>query len=81
MAEDGGNMMMEHKNNSSSSASDSNPCPICLGSIIQESYLDRCFHKFCYKCIVHWFKVAASKHSCPPSSVKCPLCKDLIMHK
>ncbi|KAA8545095.1 hypothetical protein F0562_019879 [Nyssa sinensis] len=60
---------------SSSSSSDSNPCPICLGPVVQDSYLDRCFHKFCYNCIVHWTKVVASKHSRPPSSVKCPLCK------
>ncbi|KAI8009908.1 hypothetical protein LOK49_LG06G00908 [Camellia lanceoleosa] len=32
-------------------------------------------YKFCYNCIVHWTKVVANKHSCPPSSVKSPLCK------
>lgn len=31
--------------------------------------------KFCYNCILHWSKVVATKHSQPPSSVKCPLCK------
>ncbi|GMY21477.1 e3 ubiquitin-protein ligase topors [Fagus crenata] len=59
----------------SHSSLDSNPCPICLGPILQESYLDKCFHKFCYNCIVQWTKVVAGKHSRPPSSVKCPLCK------
>ncbi|EEF49815.1 uncharacterized protein LOC8285547 [Ricinus communis] len=65
------------ENQSSSSPSgDSNPCPICLGPFIQESYLDTCFHKFCYNCILHWTKVIGRKrHSPSPSSVKCPLCK------
>ncbi|XP_027114590.1 uncharacterized protein [Coffea arabica] len=52
-----------------------NPCPICLGPVNDESYLDQCFHKFCYNCILRWTKVAAYKHSAPPTSVKCPLCK------
>ncbi|KAG5532694.1 hypothetical protein RHGRI_027103 [Rhododendron griersonianum] len=51
------------------------PCPICLGPFLQESYLDHCFHNFCYNCIMRWAKVVASKHSRQPSSVKCPLCK------
>ncbi|KAH1037599.1 hypothetical protein GYH30_056781 [Glycine max] len=50
-------------------------CPICLGSFLQLSYLDKCFHKFCFNCILRWTKVVASKHRSPPSSVKCPLCK------
>ncbi|XP_021817416.1 uncharacterized protein LOC110759642 [Prunus avium] len=64
-----------NKNTSSSSSEDSNPCPICLGPIIQDSYLDKCFHKFCYNCILRWTKVVAHKQSCLPTSVKCPLCK------
>ncbi|XP_022946760.1 uncharacterized protein LOC111450733 [Cucurbita moschata] len=60
---------------SSSSSDDTNPCPICLGPIIQPSYLDKCFHKFCYNCIVQWTKVVSGKHSCTLSSIKCPLCK------
>ncbi|KAL2468596.1 RING/U-box superfamily protein [Forsythia ovata] len=71
MAEDG-RSMMEPKN---SSSSDPNPCPICLGPITQDSYLDQCFHKFCFNCIVRWTNTVASKHSCRPSSLKCPLCK------
>ncbi|KAI8024185.1 E3 ubiquitin-protein ligase Topor [Camellia lanceoleosa] len=67
--------MAEEEDEQSTSSSSSNPCPICLGPLLQESYLDQCFHKFCYNCIVHWTKVVANKHSCPPSSVKCPLCK------
>ncbi|XP_022870340.1 uncharacterized protein LOC111389599 isoform X2 [Olea europaea var. sylvestris] len=31
--------------------------------------------KFCFNCIVRWTNIIASKHSCGPSSVKCPLCK------
>ncbi|KAK4273486.1 hypothetical protein QN277_021873 [Acacia crassicarpa] len=59
----------------SSDLQDSNCCPICLGPVLQESYLDKCFHKFCFNCISRWSKVVASKHHSPPSSVKCPLCK------
>lgn len=54
---------------------DWNPCPICLSSFVQESYLDTCFHKFCYNCIEHWSRVVSSKRSRPSASVKCPLCK------
>ncbi|CAN1124309.1 E3 ubiquitin-protein ligase Topors [Linum perenne] len=60
---------------SSREASGGHGCPICLGSFIQESYLDTCFHKFCFKCILQWSKVVAGKHSGVQSSVKCPLCK------
>ncbi|XP_021772967.1 uncharacterized protein LOC110736935 [Chenopodium quinoa] len=54
-----------------------NPCPICLGLITQDSYLDRCFHKFCYNCIIRWTQVVSSRSSSfrQPSSIKCPLCK------
>ncbi|KAK1318324.1 hypothetical protein QJS10_CPB04g00683 [Acorus calamus] len=52
----------------------SNPCPICLETLTQESYLDQCFHVFCYKCILQWAR--SVKQRCPTtSSVKCPLCK------
>ncbi|XAR49105.1 hypothetical protein NMG60_11032175 [Bertholletia excelsa] len=67
--------MAEDEHGSASCCSTSNPCPICLGPLVQESYLDQCFHKFCYNCIVHWTKVVSSKHSHPPLSLKCPLCK------
>ncbi|ESQ49550.1 hypothetical protein EUTSA_v10021312mg [Eutrema salsugineum] len=53
----------------------SDPCPICLGPIFQESYLDTCFHKFCFNCIKRWIRVVSSKVSKKLSSVKCPLCK------
>ncbi|XP_055816773.1 uncharacterized protein LOC129886215 isoform X2 [Solanum dulcamara] len=68
MAEDG-------RNAAEPQASDPNPCPICLAPVTEESYLDQCFHKFCYSCILRWIKVVTSKHSHAPASVKCPLCK------
>ncbi|XP_049351594.1 uncharacterized protein LOC125816041 [Solanum verrucosum] len=68
MAKDGGNA-------ADPPASDPNPCPICLAPVTEESYLDQCFHKFCYSCILRWIKVVSSKHSRAPASVKCPLCK------
>ncbi|KAG8363796.1 hypothetical protein BUALT_Bualt19G0059600 [Buddleja alternifolia] len=52
-----------------------NPCPICLSTVTQESYLDHCFHRFCYSCIIRWSNVSASKQLCAQSSLKCPLCK------
>ncbi|XP_015068211.1 uncharacterized protein LOC107012794 [Solanum pennellii] len=68
MAEDGGNA-------AELPSSDPNPCPICLAPVTEESYLNQCFHKFCYSCILRWIKVVSSKHSRAPASVKCPLCK------
>ncbi|XP_004495738.1 uncharacterized protein [Cicer arietinum] len=50
-------------------------CPICLGPLIQVSYLDHCFHKFCFNCILRWTNVVSGNHRTPISSVKCPLCK------
>ncbi|KAJ0078941.1 hypothetical protein Patl1_22680 [Pistacia atlantica] len=70
-----GNMESNVKSGSSASSGDPNPCPICLGPMVQDSYLDKCYHKFCYNCIIQWTKVVASKHSSLLSSVKCPLCK------
>ncbi|AEE74211.1 Zinc finger C3HC4 RING-type [Arabidopsis suecica] len=55
--------------------SDFDPCPICLGQFLRESYLDTCFHKFCFNCIKQWIKVVSSKASKQRSSVTCPLCK------
>ncbi|XP_054802867.1 uncharacterized protein LOC129306344 [Prosopis cineraria] len=73
------NKMEENEGRRRASASadseDSTCCPICLGPMLQDSYLDKCFHKFCFKCISRWTKVVAGKYHSPPSSVKCPLCK------
>ncbi|XP_019452244.1 PREDICTED: uncharacterized protein LOC109354299 [Lupinus angustifolius] len=60
---------------SSSDSDSTSSCPICLAPMLQLSYLDKCFHKFCYDCILRWIKVVTGKHSSPPSYVKCPLCK------
>ncbi|KAM3378191.1 hypothetical protein P3S68_010604 [Capsicum galapagoense] len=68
-------MAEEEGNAAEQPVSDPNPCPICLAPFTEESYLDQCFHKFCYSCILHWIKVVTSKHSRAPASVKCPLCK------
>ncbi|KAI3747402.1 hypothetical protein L6452_09858 [Arctium lappa] len=65
--------MDQKEESSSSSVFDS--CPICLSSILEESYLDQCFHKFCYSCILQWTKIVGSKHCSRQSFVKCPLCK------
>ncbi|GER55403.1 RING/U-box superfamily protein [Striga asiatica] len=59
----------------SSSKTDPNPCPICLASVTEDSYLDKCFHKFCYNCIIRWTDVVASKRSRASSTLACPLCK------
>ncbi|XP_057970162.1 uncharacterized protein LOC131159335 isoform X2 [Malania oleifera] len=67
--------MSQHASSCSSSAIATVARPICLGPVTQESYLDRCFHKFCYNCIVHWTKVVAGKHCHPLCSLRCPLCK------
>ncbi|XP_057778219.1 uncharacterized protein LOC130996950 [Salvia miltiorrhiza] len=70
--------MAEEERLSGSSAGPSpthNPCPICLSPTTQESYLDQCFHKFCYHCIVKWINIVARRQSCSSSSMTCPLCK------
>lgn len=61
----------------SSSSNQHNPCPICLGPIAQaqEAYLDHCFHKFCYKCILLWSKHVARHLPQAQSTLKCPLCR------
>ncbi|KAL8211320.1 hypothetical protein R6Q57_005757 [Mikania cordata] len=61
---------MDHKEQSSSDT-----CPICLSPILEESYLDQCLHKFCYKCILKWAKFVPIWQSPQQSFVKCPLCK------
>ncbi|XP_057970168.1 uncharacterized protein LOC131159336 isoform X5 [Malania oleifera] len=67
--------MSQDASSCSSSSVATVACPICLGPVTQESYLDRCFHKFCYNCIVHWTKVVAGNHCRPLCSLRCPLCK------
>lgn len=40
-------------------------CPICLSSFEDRSFLDQCFHSFCFCCILQWCEVVQT----------CPLCK------
>ncbi|XP_065518775.1 E3 ubiquitin-protein ligase Topors-like isoform X2 [Lathamus discolor] len=41
------------------------PCPICLDSLEDASYVMPCLHQFCYTCILRWAE----------SKPECPLCK------
>lgn len=63
-------MMENHgKDNvsSNSSSEDPNPCPICLGPVLQESYLDNCFRTLDSPsiCFFAFFLLLYSDH--PPS--------------
>ncbi|XP_062851522.1 topoisomerase I binding, arginine/serine-rich a [Trichomycterus rosablanca] len=40
-------------------------CPICLDRFRNVSYADKCFHRFCFCCILEWSK----------NKAECPLCK------
>lgn len=54
-------------------ASPDSKCPICLDRFDNVSYLDRCLHKFCFRCVQEWSK----------NKAECPLCKqpfDSIFH-
>nr|XP_033782528.1 E3 ubiquitin-protein ligase Topors [Geotrypetes seraphini]XP_033782537.1 E3 ubiquitin-protein ligase Topors [Geotrypetes seraphini]XP_033782549.1 E3 ubiquitin-protein ligase Topors [Geotrypetes seraphini]XP_033782557.1 E3 ubiquitin-protein ligase Topors [Geotrypetes seraphini]XP_033782566.1 E3 ubiquitin-protein ligase Topors [Geotrypetes seraphini]XP_033782573.1 E3 ubiquitin-protein ligase Topors [Geotrypetes seraphini]XP_033782582.1 E3 ubiquitin-protein ligase Topors [Geotrypetes seraphin len=46
-------------------ASPDSKCPICLDRFDNMSYLDRCLHRFCFRCIQEWSK----------NKAECPLCK------
>lgn len=51
-------------------------CPICLGPITGEAFLDPCFHQFCYHCILQWAEMVATHPSLEgDTSLECPLCK------
>ncbi|XP_047434976.1 topoisomerase I binding, arginine/serine-rich a [Mugil cephalus] len=49
----------------SAEVSPDSKCPICLDMFNNISYLDRCLHKFCFRCIHEWSK----------NKAECPLCK------
>uniref|UniRef100_A0A1A8MDX5 E3 ubiquitin-protein ligase Topors n=1 Tax=Nothobranchius pienaari TaxID=704102 RepID=A0A1A8MDX5_9TELE len=49
----------------SGEASPDSKCPICLDRFNNISHLDRCLHKFCFRCILEWSK----------NKAECPLCK------
>ncbi|XP_048360139.1 E3 ubiquitin-protein ligase Topors [Sphaerodactylus townsendi] len=47
---------------------DSSPdskCPICLDSFENVAFLNRCYHRFCFRCVQEWSK----------NKAECPLCK------
>nr|XP_015201411.1 PREDICTED: E3 ubiquitin-protein ligase Topors [Lepisosteus oculatus]XP_015201412.1 PREDICTED: E3 ubiquitin-protein ligase Topors [Lepisosteus oculatus]XP_015201413.1 PREDICTED: E3 ubiquitin-protein ligase Topors [Lepisosteus oculatus]XP_015201414.1 PREDICTED: E3 ubiquitin-protein ligase Topors [Lepisosteus oculatus] len=46
-------------------ASPDSKCPICLDKFNNMAHLDRCLHKFCFRCIHEWSK----------NKAECPLCK------
>ncbi|XP_065070245.1 E3 ubiquitin-protein ligase Topors-like [Rhopilema esculentum] len=37
-------------------------CAICLGTYKDRAFLEKCFHSFCFTCILQWSKVV---HTCP----------------
>ncbi|KAG5844947.1 hypothetical protein ANANG_G00133560 [Anguilla anguilla] len=49
----------------SAEASPDSKCPICLDRFNNMASLDRCLHKFCFRCIHEWSK----------NKAECPLCK------
>ncbi|PIA15064.1 hypothetical protein COEREDRAFT_82271, partial [Coemansia reversa NRRL 1564] len=44
-------------------------CPICLQSVVDESYTDPCYHQFCIACLLQWLE----------HSVRCPLCNGTVV--
>ncbi|XP_041839348.1 topoisomerase I binding, arginine/serine-rich a [Melanotaenia boesemani] len=49
----------------SAEVSPDSKCPICLDIFHDISYVNRCLHKFCFRCILEWSK----------NKAECPLCK------
>ncbi|XP_040216285.1 E3 ubiquitin-protein ligase Topors isoform X2 [Rana temporaria] len=54
-----------HNKGSPTDVSPDSKCPICLDRFENISHLDRCLHRFCFKCIKEWSK----------NKAECPLCK------
>jgi hypothetical protein len=54
------------------SGSLSGVCPICLQPVDGEAYVDPCFHRFCFSCILQWSEMGAVRTGDPPL---CPVCK------
>lgn len=58
-------------------------CPICLEPVTGEAFLDQCFHRFCYHCILQWSEMVLAASSAksgnnrkrPLPPLECPLCK------
>eukprot|EP01018_Ginkgo_biloba_P028478 Gb_35725 [translate_table: standard] len=55
--------------------SSANQCSICLEPITGEAYLDQCFHKFCYHCILQWAEMVSGQQPNSFPHMHCPLCK------
>ncbi|KAI5071814.1 hypothetical protein GOP47_0014065 [Adiantum capillus-veneris] len=52
------------------------PCPICLQPISGDAFLDPCFHKFCFHCILQWAEMVFTHPSMEAETcLECPLCK------
>ncbi|XP_026880172.2 topoisomerase I binding, arginine/serine-rich a [Electrophorus electricus] len=49
----------------SKGASPDSKCPICLDQFKNISYVDKCLHRFCFRCIQEWSR----------NKAECPLCK------
>ena len=45
---------------------DDSKCPICLCPLESPAFMDKCFHVFCFTCILQWTTVIPGQ---------CPLCK------
>jgi hypothetical protein len=54
------------------SGSLSGVCPICLQPVDGEAYVDPCFHRFCFSCILQWSEMGAVRTGAPHL---CPVCK------
>lgn len=57
-------------------------CPICLETVTGEAFLDQCFHRFCYHCILQWSEMVLAASLAKTGNSKrrvadleCPLCK------
>lgn len=56
-------------------------CSICLEPVSGEAFLDQCFHRFCYHCILQWSEMvlaaslAKSGNRKRVAALECPLCK------
>lgn len=58
-------------------------CPICLETVTGEAFLDQCFHRFCYHCILQWSEMVLTAASAKTGNnpklaaplLECPLCK------
>uniref|UniRef100_A0A3Q4HIP0 RING-type E3 ubiquitin transferase n=1 Tax=Neolamprologus brichardi TaxID=32507 RepID=A0A3Q4HIP0_NEOBR len=54
----------------SAEVSPDSKCPICLDTFSNISRLDRCLHRFCFRCILEWSK----------NKAECPLCKQQTLY-